>query len=96
MLTCNEINQIPDRLWDWIWRRRNVNPCLFVLCGIIFVACILGLYVINDRFDFHDKVQKHLWQVFLWLSLVLDIFIFWVLAVNRRAHFRLVSAYEEI
>ena len=95
MVTCAQICDVPDRLYIWITRQRYIRPIYFILCGIIFLTCLLGLYAC-DRYKFQFEIHRREWKGFLWSALALDTFIFCVLALNRRAHNRLVSAYEEI
>ena len=96
MASCTPtIKELAEKTWDSVFRRRDVNPAIFFLCGLILLSCVGCLYAVHI-YDFKDQSAKIGWQALLWTALVLDILIVGVLYYKRREHRLLTSAYDEI
>ena len=98
MSTCSTImSDFAEKLWDSLFRRRYVNPVIFLLCAVIFMCCIGGLYAVHI-YEFTDDKSafKAGWQAFLGSAMLLDVLLVGVLWHKRRAQQLFISSYDEI
>ena len=98
MSTCSSImSDFAEKMWDSLFRRRYVNPAIFLLCAVIFMSCIGGLYAVHIHEFSEDKSAfKAGWQAFLGSAMLLDVLLVGVLWHKRRAQRLFISSYDEI